>query len=211
MNKNALYSRIIILAIITSSLSGLFIFTDIYSETHTRIVSVTCLSCIKLDPKTSTDFIFKTANGKPHPDFVLKNLTQGPVFIAYRKDVCTYCDEMESLIMDVFNLSFEKEEVFAKKINFDGDNFTFIHINRDHSSNILSESLSVYDKDNINGVPMFTLITINYDHDGIVKPYYSTFYSKVGLDTDEEIKDFLKDIISDGIDLYNDNIAGYIQ
>ena len=113
--------------------------------------------------------------------------------------------------MEIFNISFEKEDVFFETVKFDTEDITFIHINIDHSSEVLRDSLHVYDTGNINGVPMFTIITINYDHDGIVRPYYTTLYSKLGLDNDEEIKEFLTKVIQDSILLYNDNKAGYIE
>ena len=211
MNKKVLSFQITVFVIFAAGFSSLVFFTDIYDETLNRIVSVTCLSCIKLDPKTSSEFLFETVDNQVHPDFVLENLAKGPVLIAYRKDVCEACDEMEPLLQDIFGLTFEKEDVFFENVNFDGTNVTFLHINIDHSSEVLRKSMHVYDKDNINGVPMFTLITLNYNYDGIVIPYYSTLYGKLGLTHDEEIKTFLTDIIKDGITLYNDNIAGYIK
>ncbi len=202
-------TQIALLIIFSSVFTGMVFFTDVYDEVYTRIVSVTCLSCIKLDPKTSSEFFFETANGENHPEFVLENLSRGPVFIAYRKDVCTYCDEMEPLIMSILNITFEKEEVFYKIINFKGNNITFIHINRDHASKVLTDSLHIYDKYEVNGVPMFTFVTINYDPNGVVRPYYTTLYAKLELKNDEEIKNYLTKILEESISLYNDNKAGY--
>ena len=203
--------QVSMLIVVSAALGGMIFYSGVYCEVYTRIVSVTCLSCIKLDPKTSSDFLFETANGESHPDFVLENLSKGPVFLVYRKDVCTYCDEMEPLIMEILNISFGKEDVFYETAMFNNNPLNFVHINRDHSSQILADSLHIYDKDKINGVPMFTFIAVNYDHDGIVRPYYTTLYAKLGLDDDEEIKNYLTNIIEDTINLYNDNIAGYIQ
>ena len=207
--RKMLTVQITLLVVFSAAFGGIVFFTDVYDQVYTRIVSITCLSCIKLDPKTSSEFVFKTANGEDHPGFVLENLSKGPVFIAYRKDVCTYCDEMEPLIMNILNITFGKEDVFYKTINFKGDNITFIHINRDHAPKILTDSLQIYDKDKINGVPMFTFVTINYDHDGVVKPYYTTLYAKLGLKNDEEIKNYLTKVLEESISLYNDNKAGY--
>lgn len=207
--KRLIVIQIALLLAFSSGFIAIVSLSDSYEEVFTRIVSVTCLSCIKLDPKTYSDFIFKTANGQPHPDFVIENLTKGPIFIAYRKDVCVYCDEMEELIKEIFNISFAKEENFYVTLNFNGSNVTFIHINRDRSSQILRDSLHIYDKEHVNGVPMFTVVTIKYDHDGIVKPCYSTLYSKLGLNDNEKIKEFIVNVIKDSISLYKDNIAGY--
>ena len=124
--KKILALQITLALVFAGGFSSMIIFTDSYDQVFTRIVSVTCLSCIKLDPKTSSDFLFKTANGKNHPDFVLDNLTKGPIFLAYRKDVCTYCDEMEPLLMDIFNISFEKEDVFYETVVFYGNDVTSV-------------------------------------------------------------------------------------
>ena len=211
MKQEFLAVQITLLVVFAGAFGSMIVFTDSYDQVFNRIVSVTCLSCIKLDPKTSSEFQFKTANGKNHPNFILDNLTKGPIFIAYRKDVCEYCDEMEPLLMEIFNISFEKEDIFFETFDFYGDDITFIHINLDHASQVLIDSFRIYDKDDINGVPMFTIVTINYDHNGIVKPCYSTLYSKLGLDDDDEIKEFLTKVIQDSILLYNDNKAGYIE
>jgi len=210
MKKELLAVQITLFVVFAGAFGGMILFTDSYDQVFNRIVSVTCLSCIKLDPKVSSEFTFETANGKNHPDFILDNLTKGPVFIAYRKDVCEYCDEMEPLLMEMFNLSFEKEDIFFETVEFYGEDITFVHVNLDHASKVLKDSFKLYDKDDINGVPMFTIVTINYDHDGTVKPYYSTLYSKLGLDDDAEIKEFLTKIIQDSVTLYNDNKAGYV-
>ena len=98
MNKKILTFQITLLIVFAAGFSGMVLFTDAYDEVFTRIVSVTCLSCIKLDPKTSSEYLFDTVNNQDHPDFVLENLTKGPVFLAYRKDVCKACDEMEPLL-----------------------------------------------------------------------------------------------------------------
>ena len=97
--------------LISGALSGMFVFTDIYDEVHLRIVTGICLSCLKLDRVYSINYTFETANGKSHPEFIINNLENGPIFLEFRVDVCDYCDDMEPLIKKIFNLTFEKEDI----------------------------------------------------------------------------------------------------
>lgn len=194
--------------LISGALGGMVLYTDVYDDVRFGIVSVLCLSCIKLDPKSVVDFTFDTANLQPHSDFVLGNLSKGPVFLAFREDVCLGCDIMEPIIQDIFEVEFEKEETVVKTVIFNDTNVTFIHINLDHASQELKDSFFVYDKDNVGGVPMFTVITLGYDR-GFVKPYYSSVYGTLNLEENIERKAFLLEFIQDGIDLFNQNKAGH--
>lgn len=195
--------------IVAGALGGILVFTDVYDDVQSRIVTVLCLSCIKLDPKTQLDFTFKTATSQ-HPDFVIENLTKGPVFLAFRDDVCQACDDMEPLIQEIFNVYFEKEETLYETVDFNGTNVTFVHISieLDHSNEEQRESRFIYDKDHIGGVPQFTIVTLGYDQ-GVIRPYYATAYGKLGLDNNKDRKALLIKIIQDGIFLYNENRAGY--
>ncbi|UCD14042.1 MAG: hypothetical protein JSW60_01100 [Thermoplasmatales archaeon] len=186
----------------------LFLDFNIYDDVHDTIVSTLCLSCIKLDPVSRLDFVFETGNGEEHPEFVWKNLTKGPLFIEYRSDVCKACDDMAPIVKDIFNVSFEKEETLYKLVNYSGLNIHFYHINLDHASQAQKDSFPIYDKDNIKGVPMFVVITVKYDR-GTIKPCYTAAYGTLGLDTDEERRDLLIDMIDDGVKLYEQNREGY--
>jgi len=206
--KKMLAVQITTLILISGTLGGMLFFTEVYDEVQSRIVSVLCLSCIKLNPRTQLNFTFETATSQPHSNFVLDNLTKGPVFLAYREDACTACDIMEPIIQDIFSVHFEKEEILFKTVLFESTNVTFIHINIDHASKELKDSLFIYDKDHVRGVPMFAVVTLGYDH-GFIKPYYTTVYGTLNLEDDEERKQLLMKIIIDGIDLYNQNLEGY--
>jgi len=208
--KKILALQIIALVLISGSLGGMFAFTDVYDEVHSRIVSVICLSCIKLDPIISLEFTFNTANGKDHPNFVIENLTNtGPLFLAYRTDVCAYCDDMEPLLMEIFNVTFEKEDIFYKTVNFNGSDVTFVHINTDYAKGELFESQETYDIDGDNAVPMFTTITLGYNR-GIIEEYYNTVYGILDQHyNDEQRVELLTNIILNSIELYNENSPGY--
>ena len=202
--------QITAIIVVASALSGMYLFTSVYEEVQSRIVKVLCLSCSKLEPKTELGFAFETANGEPHPPFVLQNLSHGLVFLHFSEDVCHACDIIFPTVQETFNLSFEKKQAFAERIKVQGVNLTFIYINIDHRAKHMSDSLHIYDKDHIGGLPMFSLITLGYDH-GFVKPYYTSLYGLLNLDTPEERKALFDEIVFDGVELYNQNKAGYTQ
>jgi hypothetical protein len=211
MDKMFVAVQITALIVVSSILGGMIVFSDVYYEVQSNIVSVTCLSCIKLQPKTVIEFKFDTYQDKPHPDFVLDNLTEGPVFLAYRTIVCEFCDVMDEVLEDIFEVRYTVEDpIVVKKINFDGTTLTFIHINKDLVSDSLKNSQEVYMQDVFKtSVPMFTLVTIRYTHGGDVEEYYATAYGVLEKDTFEERKAVLLDIIQNGVDLYKENEPGY--
>ena len=207
MNK-LLTLQIVLILVIWGAAGGVVYYLDTYEKVESNIVSVTCLSCIKLDVKTRLNFTFETVNNLPHPDFILENLTKGSIFLEIREDVCAACDEMAPVVKEIFSLEFEKEETFFTTVVLDGANVTFMHINLNHASEELAEAFEVYDRDRVGGVPMFTVISLGYDR-GFIRPYYTTAYGTLELDTFEERKDLLLGIISNGIDLYQENHLGY--
>lgn len=199
--------QIVAIILFAGALSGLTLTTDVYETVENVIVRVKCLSCMKLDPKTELDFQFDTSTGEPHPSFVVDHLNEGPVFLAFRADVCAACDIMEPIVMEIFDVEFGIKETFIQKVPFGDVDITFYHINIDHAENIYREAFNLYDKDYVQGVPMFVMITYGYDH-GFVKPAYATTYGTLNLDNDPERKELLENIITNGIDLYKENEAG---
>jgi hypothetical protein len=207
--KKRIVAQIIIIALLMGSLGNILVTTNVYDDVLERIVNVICLSCVKLEPRTRLGFTFDTATGEPHPTFVLENLSNGPVFLHYRTDVCAACDDMEPILHDIFNVSYDIKDEFYKTILFDDSEVTFIHINLDHTTEKKRNSFHIYDKDNINGVPMFTIVTLGY-HPAFVKPYYATGYGFLGQDDPEEAGLVIQDIIEDASTTYNQNRDGYI-
>ncbi len=206
--QKRIVAQIIIIAILMGSLGDMLVTTDVYDDVLERIVTVICLSCVKLEPRTRLDFTFDTATGEPHPQFVLENLSKGPVFLHYRTDVCPACDDMEPILHDVFNVSYDIREGFHKTILFGDTSVTFIHINLDHTREKKRESFQIYDKDNINGVPMFTIVTLGY-HPAFVKPYYATGYGFLGQENPEDAGLVIQDMIDDASTTYHQNRDGY--
>ena len=196
------------LIIISGSLGGMLVFTDVYEEVKNGIVSVLCLSCLKLNPKTKTDFIFETANEELHPKFIKENLSKGIIFLHYSEDACVGCDIMYPIIKDLFDIEFGKEDIFYDSLEYKNINISYYYINIDHTTKEFAETFPIYDKDYIRGLPMFTIITLGYD-DGNIKPYYTTLYGTLGLDNYDDRYNFLDELIEDSQHIYHQNSDGY--
>ena len=200
--------NICLLILVSGSLSYMLVETDIYDRVQSGIVEVLCLSCLKLEPIKNSEFVFNTANGEPHPDFVIENLTKGVVFLHFSEDACAGCDIMYPIIKDLFNIEFGKEDMVYEITNFDNYEVPYYYVNLDHTNNIMRNSFSIYDKDNIKGLPMFSIITLGYDK-GIIKPYYTTLYGTLNIDNDPGRLDYLEDLLQQSIEIYLQNSEGY--
>ncbi|MBN2603742.1 MAG: hypothetical protein JXA91_06395 [Candidatus Thermoplasmatota archaeon] len=207
--KKFFATQITLILIFAGGLSGMFISTDVYENVQSRIVNVLCLSCLKLEPKTIVEFTFDTANGQSHPEFVIENLTIGPIFLHFSEDVCHGCEVMHPVIEKLFNISFEKTDSVYEIKEIQNTSVVYIYINIDHTTQDLRNSLYIYDKDNVQGLPMFSIITLGYDN-GIVKPYYTSIYGTL-KDTDQERLDFISSILQEGIEMFKQNIDGFLQ
>ena len=132
------------------------------------------------------------------------------MFLAFRTDVCAYCDVMEPFIMQIFNLTFQMEDVFSETVDFNGTDVIFYHINNDHATGELKTLQPYYDIDGYKAVPMFTMISLEY-HRGIVSPLYLTVYGILDPDyTDEQRIEEITNIVLTSIELYKENRPGFI-
>lgn len=206
--KKSFILQITALFIVSGLLLGTLFASNAYEETRARIVEVLCLSCIKLEPKTIQEFTFDTVNNASHPYFVTENLTKGPVFLHFSENVCAGCEIMFPIVKQLFNVEFEKQDRFSATVTFENQNITYIYINLDNTTDILENSFPVYDKDDIGGLPMFTLVTLGYDH-GTVRPYYTTLYGTLNVPTDADRTSLLQEILTESIEMYQQNKAGY--
>lgn len=203
--KKIVVLQISLFIVFAGSFVGMLAGTDIYSNIKSTIVDTTCFSCIKMDPVSEFVFTFKTLDDKPHPEFILENLTEkGPIFLAFRQDVCTACEVTDPILIDIFNVEFGKKELFYQIINYSGTNIVFYHINIDEPYEKETEGFYVYDRDRREGVPMFVFITLG-NNSGIIEPYYITAYSTLGKDNNAERKAYFHEMISTGIDFYKKN------
>jgi len=209
MNK-ILVIQITIFLVFAGLFGYMVSYTSVYDDIKSTIVTTTCFSCIKMDPVTHIDFTFETANGQPNPEFVVDNLTKGPVFLAFRQDVCTACDKMDPILKSVFGIDFEKKVLFYQTVSFDGSNVTFFHINLDHASGDFLNAFSIYDVDVRSGVPMFVIIALG-NNSGTIQPCYATAYSLLGESQEEHRGKFLQDMVSMGINRYDENILNYME
>jgi hypothetical protein len=206
--KKSFILQISALFIVSGLLLGTLFVSNAYEETRARIVEVLCLSCIKLEPKTIQEFTFDTVNNASHPYFVTENLSKGPVFLHFSENVCAGCEIMFPIVKQLFNVEFEKQDRFSATVTFENQNITYIYINLDNTTDILENSFPVYDKDDIGGLPMFTIVTLGYDH-GTVRPYYTTLYGTLNVPTDADRTSFLQEILTESIEMYQQNKAGY--
>jgi hypothetical protein len=206
--KKSFIFQITALFIVAGLFLGTLFAANVYEETKARIVEVLCLSCIKLEPKTIQEFTFNTVNNASHPYFVTENLTKGPVFLHYSENVCAGCEIMFPIVKQLFNVEFEKQDRFSATVTFENQNITYIYINLDNTTDVLENSFPVYDKDDIGGLPMFTIVTLGYDH-GIVRLYYTTLYGTLNVPTDADRTSVLREILTESIEMYQQNKAGY--
>jgi len=206
--KKILALQICALLLVSGALGGMLLTTNVYEDVRARIVSVLCLSCIKLEPKTIQNFTFDTSDNGPHPDFILENLTKGPIFLHYSEDVCAGCEIMFPIVKQLFNVEFGKQDMFWRTLTFDNSNVTYIYINLDHTTDVLQNSFPTYDQNDIGGLPMFAVVTLGYDH-GTVRPYYTALYGTLNVPTDGQRTAILKEILQESIDMYKQNKEGY--
>lgn len=206
--KQQFYAQITLFILVTSMFSGMLIGTDVYTEVQDGIVEVLCLSCLKLDPKTTKEFTFDTVDNAPHPDYVLDNLSSGIVFLHYSEDACPGCDIMLPVVQNLLSIEFEKKDLVSTKITNMNQQITYFYTNIDHATTERIEPFEIYDVKDVNGLPMFTIVTLGY-YSGIIKPKFVTIYGTLGVDTDEKRAQILENIISDAFTLWNENIPGY--
>ena len=174
MKKQYFYAQITFFIIISAALSGMLIGTDVYTEVHDGIVEVLCLSCLKLDPRTTEEFIFDTMDDQSHPDYVLDNLSSGIVFLHYSEDACPGCDIMLPVVQELFSLDFEKKDEISTNITYKNQQISYFYTNIDHTTEQRSESFKIYDAQDIKGMPQFTIVTLGY-YSGIIKPIFYQF------------------------------------
>jgi len=144
----------------------------------------------------------------------LENLTTGPVFLAYREDVCEGCDIMEPLVQEILNVHFNPKSIlYYEAADYSGSTVNFVHINVGRASGEIRDSFFVYDQDHRGGVPMFVMITLG-NNEGVIEPCiipcYTTAYATLGLQSNEGRKAFLRRMISLGVEMYDEYYQEYI-
>jgi hypothetical protein len=118
---------------------------------------------------------------------------------------------MYPVIKDLFNVEFGKQDMFSTIATFENTPIPYIYVNIHHTTNELRDAQVIYDKDNVGGIPMFTIVTLGYDN-GDVKPKYTTLYGTLavyGADTDAQRLVFLQQLMRQSIEMYEQNKEGY--
>ena len=206
--KNQQMIKIAVAAVIAILGCGMIATTTVYDDVYDSIVQVLCLSCLKLEPNTVADYTFETANGQPHPSYVLENLTKGVVFLHFSEDACHGCDIMYPIIQELFSINFGKEEMISLQFPYLNQTVNYYYTNIDHATEERGDAFFIYDKEHIGGLPMFTIVTVGYDS-GIIKPYYTSVYGTLNKDTNEQRLEYLKTIMEDSIQLWIENHEAY--
>jgi hypothetical protein len=212
--KKMVVIQVIVFLLIAGSLGSMLAFTDIYKDVQSGIVETICLSCAKLDTNLPVEFTFTTANGKPHPDFIIDILKKrGPILIQFGEKACAACEDMiNNIIKPYFNLQFDKTISFDEDVEAHGLNFTYVYIYIDDPATPQEriDSYDVYDIEHIRGFPMFTVITIEYDHSGKIKPFFASLYGKFEPNDDyEKMTQTFTELIKNCEELWTRNLPGF--
>lgn len=220
--KKFLILQIILLLLFSSIFFILLTKTSVYNEVERKIVEELCLSCVKLKPNTIKEYRFETADGNPHPDFIIENLSKGPIVLDYRITFCTGCNELEEFVLsEIFNYTFrdpltysDDPDLLTVNKEFKNTNVTFFHFHTGDLTSkdvpidgVFDKSRNVYDIVGDEGNPMIVFITYGYHH-GSIEPYYCTLYEIGSGDYEnnpEEIKEEFLELLFESIELYNEH------
>jgi thiol-disulfide isomerase/thioredoxin len=185
----------------------------VYS-TLQELMETPCLGCLGLYPSFEIEFTFSTVDGKPHPDWVLDALEDGPVFIEFTQndEVCKPCARMrpkvEALERDYNDIvtffiinTWEKEfrEVFKGDENI-----------KPITKEEILDAYRPYDVENFGGgdgwaTPTFVIVTLEKDDDGKIKPYFGTGYGEFKDNDAQKTKEELIDILDFAIKRHHHN------
>ena len=157
------------------------------------------------------DFTFLTVDSEPHPEFITNSLKNGVVLLHYSEDACYIADIMEEFIWDFFDLMQDSDFInsiesgnYNGLVKFEDSNIEYFYINLDNTFDEYEESYDIYDIKDVKGIPMFTIITLGY-YQSEIKPYLLTLYGNLGYNDENERSNYLKDILREAINIYNEN------
>ena len=208
--KKMVAIQVALLVVFAGGFFGMLATTDIYEEIHDNIVSVLCLSCLKLDSKTSFSYIETTANGEDIPAFLLTNLTTGPIFLHYSQDVCHGCEIMLPVVQEFLDLSYEKQDTISTKLTIKGQELTYYYINNDHAPDALATTFALFDTTGIGARPMFVLLTLDINADGDTIVTYASQSGVLGEDDYESQYAYTQTIVEEAISMWQSASEGYI-
>ena len=204
--EKILVLKIVVIIIFAGSLGSIITASDVYDDVQIKIVETLCLSCVKLKPILKGEYRF--LDEEQHPEFILENLSKGPILLDFTQTYCPGCIDLEENVLSVvFNYTYPASDLFYIQREFNETNFNYIHINKDVVSRKSGyyKSFQIYDIVGDGGLPMIIFITYGYNH-GIIEPMYLTLKT-VGsgnyISDKKNIQIEVIDFINEAVDLYN--------
>ena len=88
----------IVFIILAVSIMSAAVYNGSYNRAD-EIASTACLGCMALDPLVESEFTIEPLG--EHPQFVVDALKDSAVFLHYRTDACSACDEMEPTLHEL--------------------------------------------------------------------------------------------------------------
>jgi thiol-disulfide isomerase/thioredoxin len=177
-----------------------------------------CLGCLGLYPNVQLEFIFDTANGQPHPDFILDQLKdEGPIFIEFTQndENCPPCKRMRPKVKEL-NEEYNDQVLFII-ININENEFAqFYKGNKDIDPITDAEENSIYaiyDIEDIAGgivaTPTYIIVTLKKDDKDVVRPSFAVGYGEYKEEDAQKTKEDLEVELNVALSSYYQNIEWY--
>jgi thiol-disulfide isomerase/thioredoxin len=182
-----------------------------------NLMEAPCLGCLGLYPSFEIEFTFNTVDGKPHPDWILDALDDGPVFIEFTQDDinCPPCARMRPKVHELEDEYSDTVVFFIINVNHN-ENAKFFKDKEEIISVTDSEETKVYNTYDVENVgkgrpatPTYIIFTFEKDEDGTVKPYFAVGYGEFKEEDAQKTKEELAEILDFAIIRYNHNIKIY--
>lgn len=169
-----------------------------------------CLGCLGLYPNIELEFRFETVDDLEHPEFVLDQLTEGPVFIEFTQndENCPPCARMRPKVKELEEEYSDEIAFFIININ---ENEKAMFFNNDEHVEPVSDSeeeeyYQVYDIEKIAGglvaTPTYIIVTINEDEDGNIRPSFAVGYGEYKEEDAQKTKEDLAKALEYAIGQY---------
>jgi thiol-disulfide isomerase/thioredoxin len=180
------------------------------------LMEAPCLGCLGLYPNIELDFTFETLDDKDHPDWILDELEDGPVFIEFTQndENCPPCKRMRPYVHDL-NEEYNDEVVFfIININEHEIARSFEGETEVESSYNQEPIYHVYDIGLIAGgviaTPTYIIITLNDDF-GTVKPYFAVGYGEFTEEDAEKTAESLAEALDYAKTMHHHYLETYLK
>jgi len=194
VRKEPLFAIGIVTALVLLGIMGAYGYTK-----TDNIASLPCLGCLGLAKaaKGMGGFTFDTYQDREHSEVVLEVLKESVIFLHFRTRDCPGCDDIEPTIYKVEDM-------------YDDVAFAHVHLLYEGDAGDLQISekeemqiFRTYDIDGKNQVPMMTIITLNEDENGDVRPFFLTEYNSLLT------LSYFKDILDSAIESHNQYVGEF--